>query len=423
MAQPEQSIGEQEIGDLPPAVIVDQRVPVEMEAEARVGVLVQVGAIEIAEPVRIGRKMARHPVQQQADAAGMAAVDEARERRRIAVAAGRGEQPDRLVAPRAVERILRDRQQLEMGEAHLGDVRHQPLGELVVGEIAVALLGHAHPGAEMALVDRDRRVARARRRARGQPRAIRPGRLAEPVHDRGGARRMLGGKGEGVRLERQQSAPGTLDLVLVHLAAVDPRDEQLPHAAFDAFAHGMAPAVPAVEGADHGHPLRVRRPHQERDAGDAVQLHRVRAEPFVQPEVIAFGDEIGVQLAEDRREAIGIVDFDGVAATDLEAQAIGERRCAIGHVANEQPVGMRAGHLADRPARPGIDQPHPPGVRLEGAHHQAAGVIGMGAEHAERIAVVTARQRVDRGAIERPFPRLSPDHRALPPAPTRWSRL
>ena len=129
----------------------------------------------------------------------------------------------------------------------------------------------------------------------------------------------------------------------------------------------------------------------------------MRAEPFVQPQVVAFGDEIGVQLAEDGREAVGIVDFDDAAATDLEAQPIGERRFAIRHLANEQPVGMRAGHLADRPARPGIDQPHPPGVRLERAHHQPAGVIGMRAEHAERIVVVAARQRVDRGAIERPF--------------------
>ena len=284
--------------------------------------LVQVGAVEIAEPVRIGRKVARHPVQHQADAAGMAAVDEARERRRVAVAAGRGEQPDRLVAPRAVERILRDRQQLEMGEAHLGDVGHQPLGELVVGEIAVALLGHAHPGAEMALVDRDRRVAGARRRARpASSDPTTPARQARARPRRCAA--ALGGERERIRLQRQQLAVGALDLVLVGRAPVDPRDEQLPDAALHALAHGVAPAVPAIEVADHGHPTGVRRPDQKRDAGDALELHGMGAQLLVQPQVVALGDQVGVHLAEERREAVWVIDLDGIAGAHLQAQPVG----------------------------------------------------------------------------------------------------
>ena len=64
--------------------------------------------------------------------------------------------------------MLVDRQQLEMGEAHVDGVGDQPLGELVVGQEAVALA--ARPGAEMHLEDADRRVDRLRgaaaRRAR-----------------------------------------------------------------------------------------------------------------------------------------------------------------------------------------------------------------------------------------------------------------
>ena len=64
--------------------------------------------------------------------------------------------------------MLVDRQQLEMGEAHVDDVGDQPVGQLVVGEEAVALA--ARPGAEMDLVDADRRLDRlgARRAPRSQ---------------------------------------------------------------------------------------------------------------------------------------------------------------------------------------------------------------------------------------------------------------
>ena len=104
--EPEQRVGEQEVRDLAPTVIVDQRVPVEVKAEARVGVLVEMGAVEIAEPVRIGREVARHPVEHEADAGLLAAVDEADEGLGRPVPAGRREQADRLVAPGAVERDI-----------------------------------------------------------------------------------------------------------------------------------------------------------------------------------------------------------------------------------------------------------------------------------------------------------------------------
>jgi hypothetical protein len=53
---------------LAPAVVVDQRVPVLVLALARVGVLVEMRAVEEAEPVRVAREMPRHPVEDHADA-------------------------------------------------------------------------------------------------------------------------------------------------------------------------------------------------------------------------------------------------------------------------------------------------------------------------------------------------------------------
>ena len=49
-----------------------------MAALQRIGVLVERGAVEIAEPVRIVGEMPGHPVEQHADAFAMAGVDQAR---------------------------------------------------------------------------------------------------------------------------------------------------------------------------------------------------------------------------------------------------------------------------------------------------------------------------------------------------------
>ena len=78
-----------------------------MHALLRVGVLVEVGAVEVAEAVLVAREVRRHPVEDDADAALVQRIDQVHEILRRAEAAGRREVADRLVAPRAVERMLR----------------------------------------------------------------------------------------------------------------------------------------------------------------------------------------------------------------------------------------------------------------------------------------------------------------------------
>ena len=107
--------------------------------------LVEVGAVEVDEPVRVVGKVARHPVDQHAEAFAMADVDEVFQVVGLAVTAGRGEQADRLIAPGAVERILVDRHELDVGEAQILDVRHQIVGEFAIRKVAVALLRLALP--------------------------------------------------------------------------------------------------------------------------------------------------------------------------------------------------------------------------------------------------------------------------------------
>src|SRR5690606_41994804 len=80
----------QEVRDLAPAEVVHEGVPVGMEALARVGVLVERGAVEAREPVLVVREVRRHPDEQYADAGLVAALDEAPELRRRAEARARG---------------------------------------------------------------------------------------------------------------------------------------------------------------------------------------------------------------------------------------------------------------------------------------------------------------------------------------------
>ena len=73
--QPVQRAADQEAAHLGAAEIVEQRVPVGLVALARVGMLVERGAVEARQAVRVGRKMRRHPVENHADAGFVEAVD------------------------------------------------------------------------------------------------------------------------------------------------------------------------------------------------------------------------------------------------------------------------------------------------------------------------------------------------------------
>ncbi len=145
MFEPEPGVGGQERRDFGAAEIVDVGAPILVEALAGIGMLVEMRAVELAETVRVEGEVPRHPIEHHADAGLVRGVDEGREVVRRSVAARRGEQRHRLVAPRSVERKLRDRQHLDMGEAHVLDVGDQALAHLLVRQVAVALVRNARP--------------------------------------------------------------------------------------------------------------------------------------------------------------------------------------------------------------------------------------------------------------------------------------
>ena len=119
---------------------------------------------------------------------------------------------------------------------------------------------------------------------------------------------MLRVEGEGIALEPHH-AVGVEDLELVVRALAEAGQEDFPHAGAGQATHRVHAAVPVVPVAHHRHAVRVRRPHGEGGALDAVfPVVRAGARAELLPEavVIALGEEVQVQLAEDRAEAIRV---------------------------------------------------------------------------------------------------------------------
>src|SRR5258708_32440754 len=97
--------------------------------------------------------MRRRPIENAADAILMAAVDEVHEIGGRTEAAGGGVVAEGLVAPGAVEGVLHDGEQFDVGVAKLSDVGDELFGEFAIGEPAIVVFRNATPGAEMDFVN------------------------------------------------------------------------------------------------------------------------------------------------------------------------------------------------------------------------------------------------------------------------------
>jgi hypothetical protein len=192
LLQPEDRIADQEVADLVAPVVEDQAVPLRVEAQARVLVLVQVRAVEAREGMRVGREVRRHPVQEDADALLVQRVDEDHQVLRRAVARARCVVPGGLVAPGAVEGVLVTGISSTCVKPRVVAVHGQAPRQVAVVEEATVLL--ALPRAQVHFVDGDRRAVRLTLRSGAHPLGIAP--FVRQVPDlRGGARRMLHAEG------------------------------------------------------------------------------------------------------------------------------------------------------------------------------------------------------------------------------------
>ena len=136
LLEPVQRVGDQEVAHLGAAEVEDVGAPVELLAAAGVGVLVERGAVEAAQRPRVLGEVRGHPVHDHADAGLVQRVDQRPEVVGSAEPRCRRVVRRDLVSPRSAERVLGDRQQLDMGEA----LRHNVFRELA-GELAVAQSG------------------------------------------------------------------------------------------------------------------------------------------------------------------------------------------------------------------------------------------------------------------------------------------
>jgi hypothetical protein len=221
--------------------VKDERAPLRVPALLRVGVLVQRGAVETGQRPLVGREVTGDPVQDHADACLVQPVDQEPEVVGVPEARGGSEEAGDVVAPGATEGVLHHRQQLDVGEAGLGHVRDQ-----AVGQVAVGLAGAPRP--EVHLVDAHGLLVRQPLLAGGHPLVVAPG-VDGVVHD--GCRRgcLFGLPRHRVGLVVPLSVLAE-DLEPVDRARGDVGHEQLPDPRRPHRPHRVRPAVPEVEVAD-----------------------------------------------------------------------------------------------------------------------------------------------------------------------------
>ena len=228
----------------------------------------------------------------------------------------------------------------------------------------------------MHLIDRHRSVQRVDvggRRAR-------VGQFCLVDHDRGGAGAELRRERHRIGLQRQLLALRTDDVELVMVASGRAGHEQFP-VADAADPHRMPARIPEIEITDNADALRIRGEHDEADAIDAFELHRMGAELVIQPLMGAFAEQIEVEIAQDGGEAIGVIEIDDVVAI-ARAQLV--VHCTIRHISNEQAGIVDA--LQRRGGAMLVNHIDCRGFRQEGANHGLI-ILLMAAEIVERVGV------------------------------------
>ena len=108
LIEPEESIGDEEVAHFVAAEIKVESAPVHLLALAWVSMFVKVSSIEICEAVFIGNKVTGDPIEDDADACGVATIDEIAKFVGVSKARGGGEVPSNLVSPRFVARMFGD---------------------------------------------------------------------------------------------------------------------------------------------------------------------------------------------------------------------------------------------------------------------------------------------------------------------------
>ena len=359
-----------------------------MKTFAGVGVFVQVRAVKVAQPVRVGREVRGHPVEQHANPGLVAARHKTRKTFRLAKTRRRRIEADGLITPRAVERVFAHWHQLQMGEAHVLRVGNELRGQFVPGEPARRGAGRIFrtpPRAGMHFVNAHGRVQRVGPLAR-----LRHGRESgHGGHDAGRGRAQFGLARIRVGAHRQHPAIGGADFKLVFRAKLHAGQENFPHAALAPEPHRVAASIPEVEIAQHAHAGRARRPHGKAGAAHAVHHPLISAQNFVGPPVRPFGEQPDIGFAQHGAEAVGVFEQRLSAAAPLHLQPIG-RRAVQRQQAFKKAVFVAQCQRGQRFATGRVHRQHPLRAGQKGAHRHAATFLCVRPEHRKRVAVAGA---------------------------------
>ena len=226
-------------------------------------------AVKVCKRIGVLRKVRRHPVHDNTDSVLVQRVNQRHQLDRLAVAAVGRIIARHLIPPGAVKRVLGQGHHLDMGIAHLFQIRHQLIDHLGIGIIAAVLL--TPPGAVVHLINRDRFIIGRRHAPLFHPGLILPGIGKIRRHRRIG-RPHLGIKGVRIRLEHGFAAVGiNAEFIVLSLAYTG--DKNLPDAGVDVAAHSSEVCVPSVLVANHRNRLGIRRPDRKQIPLRAVRQH------------------------------------------------------------------------------------------------------------------------------------------------------
>src|SRR5262249_20014270 len=160
LVKPKERVPGQKTLYLTPPVIENECVPIWLLPLSWIGVFVKMSAIEVAQASLIFRKVRRNPIENNPNSVLMEIVHQEHEIRGRSKTTSRRKVADRLVAPRAIKRVLGNGEEFNMCEARVVYVVGQLSSHLPVGEPAVCLFGYSLPGTEVRLVYGNRRVQR-----------------------------------------------------------------------------------------------------------------------------------------------------------------------------------------------------------------------------------------------------------------------
>ena len=142
---PVQRTADQVVNHFSTPEVEDQRAPVCVFAFARILMFVQRCTVKLSQPMFIFWKVRRHPVDDDSYAGIVTTVDEVSKVIGVPETLRWGEHANGLVAPGAIERMLRYRQQLNVREPHISNIVDKLICELPVCKIAIALIRLAPP--------------------------------------------------------------------------------------------------------------------------------------------------------------------------------------------------------------------------------------------------------------------------------------